>query len=465
MSLRAFAIALLVLPLPAAAQTVAPRTETFDIATFVRPPGWSRSESDGVLILSYAKIQPGQPHALACVIYLYPSRPSTAAPALEFQREWQATVGRSFGVSQHTPPEIQTSPDGWTALIARADIVAQGGIPVRTILVTSIGFGRLMSSMVYTSPDSCTAEIDDFFQRMDLHVTGIPQRPRPPIAPPNQPPATAEATVPNTGSSDSLSRYVYTPPPGWVRQNAQDGIVLAPAQFTGERCQIQMFAPRRVSGSLADLALGAFRSTFSDDPLQSYPSPAKWLVRGTSPEGWEYFEIKKLVGGQEGDGRGFGTILLLVRLDDTVVTILGTSKDFMVSNCFGELQTNVWPAFFYSLHFKGVRPSSAAQDAVRQQLAGTWILATANVGLSYVFRSDGRYATSNRADYLTTSKYFGNGMYSLEDNKIVLVGDDHSRTVQSFRLQQVSHNGGRSWEDQLCMMAAGNGELCYQRDR
>jgi hypothetical protein len=185
--------------------------------------------------------------------------------------------------------------------------------------------------------------------------------------------------------------------------------------------------------------------------------------------------MRKLVGGQEGEARTVGATLLVAKVGDQLATVVVTSKDFLWSSCFGELHGDAWPKFFYSLQFKDERPSGQEPTAIRQRLAGSWITATAGVGLAYTFQANGRYARTGATQYRsrvtdttvlqTTQGFLGDGAYSFEGNTIVLTGDNHKRSAYFFCIQQVSKDGGKTWRDELCLMDPGSpGEVCYKRE-
>jgi hypothetical protein len=214
---------------------------------------------------------------------------------------------------------------------------------------------------------------------------------------------------------------------------------------------------------------------FHADPLTSYPSPPPILTRGVSPQGWEYFGIRKLVGGQEGEARTTGVTLLLARLETQNATIVGTSKDFLSSRCFGQLDGDAWPRFFSSLGFKNAQPSKQAELAMQQHLAGTWLAATGNVGLGYTFLGNGRYKStgvtqyrtpaSNERTLETTQAFFGDGSYSFDGNTMLLDRDDHQPSTKFFRLEQVSKDSGRTWREELCLSDSESaGEVCYRKE-
>ena len=450
------------------------QTHTFDIATFVPPKGWSQTQSPGVLIVQDRRVNQGR--AEFCQIYLFASQLSPESPAVNFQNEWAAKVARPLGLTGRPSPQAETHPDGWTSVTDHADVTSQG-VPLRVILFTVTGFGRFASVVVSVSPNAYQAELIGFFRDLSFRTQPGGQSP---LAQPARPanPEAPGAPGPTADSPDggSLASYIYTAPDGWGRQAVAGRIVLtSPVFANGERCQLTMLPMRALARPLGEEAIGTFRDLFRTDPLTTYPSPPPKLRRGTSPFGWDFFTIKKLVGGQEGEARTMGTILLAAKVGGQLAVIVGTSKDFMVSQCFGLLQSDVWPKFFYSLDFKNVGLARLEAATLRQRLAGTWIMATGRMGLRYEFRTDGRYADAAATQYTTaisgnralqtTQAFFGNGSYSLDGNTMVMTRDDHQRSTFFFRIEQASDDSGRTWVDELCLLTPGSsGEVCYRKE-
>jgi hypothetical protein len=273
-----------------------------------------------------------------------------------------------------------------------------------------------------------------------------------------------QGQAPSAGTGD----YTYTAPAGWVRQNAQNATVLvSPVYPGGEQCRLNLLPMRPSVRSLPDDALGIFRELFRAEPLTGDIYPPTKFFRGMSPQGWEYFVVKKPIG--PSGGNQFGTILLVAKVGRNLATIAGVSKEFLVSNCFGELVRDAWPPFFYSLRFRSATASPQNDATIRQRLAGVWIAATASVGLRYEFTANGRYADAAASMQRTRTAdiqqtFFGNGSYSFDGNTLIMTGDDGRRTAAEFRLEQQSKDFGRSWTDSLCLWTPGNsGEVCYAR--
>ncbi len=449
------------------AQPRPPQAETFDIATFHRPPNFVRNESNGILLLTSGRTRLGRSEF--CEIYLIPSRATQSPAADNFQREWQTRVAAVFHLGQQPTPTPETTPDGWTTLTAKVDLATPRG-PARLLLVNFTGFSQTTTVVVDVSANSYQPEVTAFFSSLHFHPAA---RTAPPAA--SGTPDTQRNTNPAPAAPGSLDIYSYATPDGWSRQASANGIVLASPVFpNGERCQINMLPTRAAGRSLPDDAIASFRNLFRADPLTTYPSPPPKLEHGASPLGWEYFSIRKLIGGQEGESRTSGAILLAVKSGDTLATIAATSKDFLVSRCFGELADNAWPRFFYSLDFKNAHPSADAAASLPRKLAGVWIAATGSVGLRYEFHADGRYLGAGAAmqrnrisptEILqTTQAYFGDGAFAADGNHLILTGDDHSKRSFLFRVGQTSSDSGRTWIPGLCLLeGAASGEVCYRK--
>jgi hypothetical protein len=170
--------------------------------------------------------------------------------------------------------------------------------------------------------------------------------------------------------------------------------------------------------------------------------------------------------------------VLVAKLNDRLAVISGLSKDSLVSACFGELQANVWPRFFYSLSFRNWTPSGDQAAALRRRMAGVWIGGGATAASRFVFSANGRYggsaasqqynAVNSREVLTTTTAFFGDGAYSVRGNSITLTPNGRAPENGFIRVEQESKDGGRSWADWLYLLRTSsiNGqeyEMKYQR--
>jgi hypothetical protein len=437
------------------AQPVFGQTETFDVATFTPPPGWTRTESPGLVSFQDSRMRNGR--FSICQIFVFASGAGSANPAANFQAEWNAKITQPLRTPARPNPQTEITPDGWTAYTSFVDL-PQNGLPYRTILFTATGSSRFISVVVNYTVDAYHAEIAGFFESLHLRNSTTPK---------NAAPAQSLVARGPALTGGRLADYIYTVPDAWTRENAPNAIMLvSPVYQGGEQCRLNLLPMRAAARSLPDDALNIFRELFKIEPLTGDIYPPTKLIRGASPQGWEYFVVKKPIG--PSGGTQIGTILLVARVGSDLATIVGTSKEFLVSNCFGELVRDVWPPFFYSLRFGNANGSGQDQAALRQRLAGVWIAATATVGLRYEFSANGRYSDAGRLQPqgAQAQTLFGNGSYSFDGNTLIMTGDDRRRTTAQFRLDQESKDFGRSWTDSMCLLGPGSsGEVCYKRDR
>ena len=267
---------------------------------------------------------------------------------------------------------------------------------------------------------------------------------------------------------DSSGGIAYAIPDGWSGQTFPDSIIYVSPMFNnGEKCMLAVFQMRPTSGNLQDDAINVFREVFKADPFQnsSYPYPSPTLGRGISAQGWEYVTIRKSIRGQVGDyGSLLGVTVFVAKHGNEMAAVAATSKDPLVSMCFGEMVRDEWPRFFHSLQFKNWRPTGREQ-AVKQRLAGKWTMATGNVAGQYTFTSSGRY-TSAGAYRQPSHTLFGDGAYSIRGNVITFTADNNKSNPPAswYRLEQESKDLGRTWSDKLCLLQEEvGGEVCYRR--
>ncbi len=261
-------------------------------------------------------------------------------------------------------------------------------------------------------------------------------------------------------------KYAFDTPAGWNRSEKDWGtLLLSPQYSNGEVCQILVLPMRPASGDLIPDTLATFRSGFGAEPLTSYPSPFPRLEYGFATQGWEYFVIRKLLGGQSGDSDAFGAMLMQAKVGKWFATIVAVSKDPLVSNCLGEMVYDTWPVFLSSLRFENAKLDAVPEQEIRNWLTGTWLSATGTAGIAYTFAPNGRY--SDAGTYVgpaTVSEYFGNGSYSIEGSRIVMNPDGGSRSEKLFRFGMSITGERETWKDQMCMMDPGsNGEICFRR--
>ncbi len=283
-----------------------------------------------------------------------------------------------------------------------------------------------------------------------------------------------------TSGPGALGDYIFTIPSGWTPKEYPDGIVISsPPSNTNEICNITLWPFRITSGDLRVDASNLFREVFKVFALKT-GSTRNSVIRGMSPQGWEYFMIKNAVQVPGGNYQMLFGFVFVAKLGNKVAALSGISKDPLVSSCFGLNLRDVWPPFFYSLKFKNWNSPLAAGQMMKK-MAGTWMMATATAGDRWVFAPNGRYASAAAAqryaftstEALTiTDAYFGDGSYSLDGYHIFLTGDNDKSNPKKgwYRLEQESFDNGNTWTDNLYLLRTSNVdgkdfEVCYHRQK
>jgi hypothetical protein len=425
------------------------QTETFDIATFTPPQGWQRIDSNGAVLFHDYRAENGL--TSFCQIFLYPSRAGDNDAQKNFQAEWKNRVVRTTGTREKPKTATEQTPDGWTAVTGYTNITKQG-VTYTCMLVSASGFGKVMSIMINIAGQAYIADVQNFLNKFELNANTM-------ITPnPNnqQTQQTQQTSLPATPGS--LSDYVYEVPAGWTIAQLPDGIVLSE---NAEKCRMVMMPMRPAGNNLANDAAAIFSEVFKSVQLKR-GSTAPSMVRGVSPQGWEYYIIKNGMS-QPGNDFTFWGFLFVAKLGNQLAPIWGQSKDPLVSACFGMQLTDVWPQFFYSLHFKNWN-NTGQESSLLKQLPGVWVTAIGSVSDRWAFAPNGRFAgtaasqrysrTSSTEVMRVTDAYWGDGSYFVQDNSISLVHDSDKSNPENglFRIEQESLDGGRTWKEKLYLV-------------
>jgi len=452
--------------------------ESFDIAHFASPRGWRRIQSRGLLMFQVSRARNGQ--LSSGQISVFPSEPSHAPPAQNFEVAWSKLVVVPVGgIGQPQQLETEQTPDGWTAVTGTADYSREGAV-FRAILINATGHGRTMSMVAIVQGQGFLADVVEFFKELDLVVTPAQLAPASnastSVAVAESAPGGREGDVPVPGGGDSIGNYVFAAPKGWIRTNYPDGVVYVspPYPNTGEKCQLTIFPMRTSSGDLLRDAIGAFQGLFKVDPMTRAPYPNPNIVKGTSPFGWDYLVLKKEIGGNGYYGETTtGVIVFVARVGTEVALIVGTSQRPLVSQCFGEAFPDQWPPFFHTLRFKNFR-EKVADEAIAARFLGTWGSYGGRAFIQYTFAKGGRYANGSAIGYTsrvsrdvietTTYGFGGDGSWSIRGNTVTLTEDKArgSPDVGLFRLEQESDDGHK-WKERLCVLNKV-GDICYRRE-
>jgi hypothetical protein len=151
--------------------SLAQTMETFDVATFQPPKGWTRqAHTDSILFSTENKDD-------YCVIMLYRSIPGLNDPEENFDAAWETIVKEAVNVST-APQMIPAEKVGkWQLLGGYAPFEKDGAKGV-ALLYTATGFGKMVNALVLTNTQTYEAAVTAFLGSVSLKE---PAGDRPPI--------------------------------------------------------------------------------------------------------------------------------------------------------------------------------------------------------------------------------------------------------------------------------------------
>ena len=152
-------------------------SETFDIATFQIPSGWTRQSKPGVLILTTSDAAKGT----FAMITLYQSAASSGSSVKDFDADWQQFVVGQFGIKGKAQMEPVRKAEGWEVVTGGTPFENEQG-PAVVILSTISGFGRAFSVVSIFNSQDKISEIEAFLASISLQKTVAPASQPPPVS-------------------------------------------------------------------------------------------------------------------------------------------------------------------------------------------------------------------------------------------------------------------------------------------
>jgi hypothetical protein len=269
------------------------QTETFDIATYNAPAGFSKITRQGVVTYTDIDTATGK----FCVISIYASTRGTGDAAKDFAREWKELAVTPFKADANPPTETESTSDGWKA-VTGASAIKESGVDCYLLLTVLSGFGKSVSVRCSMNDASYVTMIDALFKTLELHTTTT------------APVTNTTTTVQPVGSKGNFGYMTYTAPAGWSEQVFADGVVFKPLDLPSkEHLAIQIMQPLTITGSLED----ALRQSY-DEAATMYKGTKMYFAGGANYQvtearksfnGWEYIRGKGSIKIQ--DGTQFGT--------------------------------------------------------------------------------------------------------------------------------------------------------------
>ena len=449
------------------------QTEKFDVASFLPPKGWQRSDSNGVILFHDYKTKNNL--TSFCQIILYPSRASNANAASNFNEEWNLKVTQPTGDKTKPTTQTEKTPDGWTAVTGYANIT-QSGLTYMKMLVTATGFGRTMSVMVNTAGSDHASALEKFFNDFDLDSKAALAL--------NQ---SGNQTTTMQGST-SFSDYIFIAPQGWHLQSNKDYLSISQSQVPGQGCLILVIPPQTLSGNLEGDAKSVFDQMYPGWSYRNTGEKKYDLIKGYTSQGLEYCIMQAQMSKLSADGSrydGFedgGAIVIKNGNKVGIISVRHNTSMMAHTDCLNKYET--WLRFFNSINIKNATASRPVDEQLSKRIIGVWKLTGHGVAVGeYVFAASGNYqlvgaigSSSTSTDYryeylhLTSYAFQGDGRYSINGNQLRMMKRGvNEPEVARIRFEKVNH-GGTGWNDRIHMLRTSTldgkeYEVCYEKSQ
>ena len=152
-------------------------TETFDIATFRSPKGWTKQAgSDGIQFAAEDKAT-----GAFSLLTLFRSAPSLGDPKEDFAAAWQTIVKEAVTVGSAPQMQPMEDKDGWKIASGYAPF-EKDGLKGAAVLVTASGFGKMVNVMILTNTDAYEKDVTAFLASVNLKKPAVQAAPQVPVS-------------------------------------------------------------------------------------------------------------------------------------------------------------------------------------------------------------------------------------------------------------------------------------------
>ncbi len=195
--------------------------DSFDIASFQAPKGWTREANDKTIQFTTEN----KAERTYCVLTMLKSLPATGTSVENFNLAWASLV--KGAVNPTSPPEMLPSANegAWAIEIGYSPFEKNGQKGV-AMLATISGSGTMLNVLILTNTQAYEKDITAFLESIDLKrpVVEPPSKPTVPAASPAKPPAISSGYAFTTTNFDD--GWTSTIENDWVRVSRGAVVVL-----------------------------------------------------------------------------------------------------------------------------------------------------------------------------------------------------------------------------------------------
>jgi hypothetical protein len=374
----------------------------FDIATVVPPAGWVKEDKGS--LLSFTKTNNlDQSYG---VMALYKSTPSSGDATADFESDWNELVSKQFQLIDNPLGNTPQPKKGWE-VFSRSSAFMQDGKKAIATLITFSNGKKVMSVLCLLNSPAYSDDFKRFYNALELNASEV-------------------APKPLVIAAASFGDYIFTPPPGWSSEKANDAIILRGP----DRSSIITILPMVTSsGDLEKDMDYLFWQAFAGWQADEQNPDHHIFTKGIAPAGWEYYKKEigiRAVNNPQTEIYGF---VFLAKLNGAVAVIGGCYNHS--TDLLDEQSKTDWIQFFHSLDFKNYKSTGAS--ALAKDIIGNWLIGSSSGVSTYEFASNGHYANANAfstshqvSDYAvkeTTTSFVGDGTYSIKGNELTLTSN------------------------------------------
>jgi hypothetical protein len=281
----------------------------------------------------------------------------------------------------------------------------------------------------------------------------------PPGGQPADPYAGGEPATAGAAPIGDLSRYAaYAVPKGWTEQRSDNFI-----SVIGGQCAFHLVAPFQSGASLEETLDAAFAQYYAGFGFMYDSTTYDKVAYGTSAAGWRYRRVEAPLRSTTNPDQYFQALAFAADLGGEVAIVFG--MDNLAGRCFLER----WGLFQDGLAFAGF---TDRDDALADEIVGTWMAASSTAGFSVTYRANGTYdwvglsesdrRLNDQEVLRTTTTFDGDGTWTLRGPTLITKPHRSSdETVVRIRVETQESRGRR--ERFLCQVktdVGGQYESC-----
>jgi hypothetical protein len=264
--------------------------ETFDLATYSPPKKWKKQSSETAVQFTKEDTAKGT----YCMITLSKAVPGTANSKENFDLTWASIVKEMVTVS--TAPEMQpaATEKGWEVQSGYAPFESDGNKGI-VVLVTSTGFGKMVTVIILTNTDMYEKDITSFLESISL------KKPRGETGQINNTAANSQQSTPQA-KPDGFAFTSTNFDDGWTSTVQEDWV-----QVTKGNIKVLIHYPNKNADAYNSVLLDGLKNAWNILVAPKYSSVANLEFKPIS--GWQSIDFAEADAVEKVTGKNVHVVL------------------------------------------------------------------------------------------------------------------------------------------------------------